>query len=207
MRLVRRAGSVSAALGLVLLASAARAPQGPQGQAFSNAGARRAAASVDSVFTNRTAPRAVIAGGDFGSYLMTRLGVVPIPPDLRLRVVVDTDRIMLTGRVGDLPAQARQALGTLLVMVPLATPIAGDITLRRAARDLVCFRLSAARVGGIPVPETMLHAVFAQVGRQYRGLGATGRDLYLRIPPDGNIELVAGGVRLTRSTVGKGGQR
>jgi hypothetical protein len=203
---VRRAPAVSAALALVLLAPA-RGPQAPQGQTFSDAGARRAAASVHAVFVDHTAARAVVAGGDFGSYLMTRLGVVPIPQDLRLRVAVDTGGIELTGRVGDLPAQARDALGGLLFMVPLATPIAGDISLTRQAPDLVRFRLEAARVGGIPVPEAMLNAAFAQARRQAPGLGPIGRDVYLHVPPDANVELVAGGVRLTRSTTGQGGQR
>jgi hypothetical protein len=203
---VRRAPSAAAALALVLLASV-RAPHAPQGQAFSDAGARRAAASVDAVFVHRTAAQAVVTGGDFGSYLMARLGVVPIPQDLRLRVAVDPGRIELTGRVGDLPAQARDALGALLFMVPLATPIAGDISLTRPAPDLVRFRLEAARVGGIPVPEAMLNAAFAQAGRQIRGLGPVGRNVYLHIPPDGDVELVTGGVRLTRFTTGQGGLR
>ena len=34
-------------------------------------------------------------------------------------------------------------------MVPLATPIAGDITLARTAGEIVRFRPSAAPVGGI----------------------------------------------------------
>ena len=204
MSALRRRPAGPVALGLVLLASAA-AFQLP-GQTFSDAGARRAAASVDSVFTSRTATRTVIPGGDFGSYLITRLGVVPIPPDLGLRVAVDTDRIVLSGRVRDLPAETRAALGTLLFMVPLAPPIAGDITLTRPAQDLVRFRLAAARVGGIPVPEAMLRAAFQQVGRQYRGMGAAGRDVYFHIPPGGNVDLVAGGVRLSRSQTRQGGQ-
>jgi hypothetical protein len=198
---------MSAALVLVpVLLAPVRAPQAPQGQTFSDSGARRAAASVDSVFVKRTATRVIVSGGDFGSYLMTRLGVVPIPQDLRLRVAVDPARIELTGRVGDLPQQARDALGALLFMVPLATPIAGDIRLTRPAPNLVRFRLEAARVGGIPVPEAMLNAAIAQASRQTRGLGPIGRDVYLHIPPGGDVELVAGGVQLTRLTTRQGGQ-
>jgi hypothetical protein len=170
--------------------------QEPSADQLSNAGVVRASAKVDSVFIDRLVPEVVIGGGDFGSYLMARLGVIPIPDDLKLRVWVDTQRISIHGRVADLPELARRTLGPLIGMVPLETPIAGDVELSRVAEEVVRFRLAAVRVNGIPLPEGLVAAVMYEVGRQYPVLGKSGRDLYVRIPADGEVVLVPGGVRL-----------
>jgi len=68
----------------------------------------------------------------------------------------------------------------------------------------VRFRLATVRVNHVPMPEMMLNALMSSVARQYRAPSQTGRDLMVRIPPDGNLELVTGWVRLSRSTVGDG---
>jgi hypothetical protein len=187
--------------------------QEPSADQLSNAGVVRASAKVDSVFIDRLVPEVVIGGGDFGSYLMARLGVIPIPDDLKLRVWVDTQKISIHGRVADLPELARRTLGPLIGMVPLETPIAGDVELSRVAEEVVRFRLAAVRVNGIPLPEGLVAAVMYEVGRQYPVLGKSGRDLYVRIPADGEVVLVPGGVRLRviasgeRSPAGFSGSR
>lgn len=170
--------------------------QGPVSDQLSNAGVARASAKVDSVFIDRLIPETIIDGGDFGSYLMARLGVIPIPDDLKLRVAVDPQKILIHGRVADLPELARQTLGPLMGMVPLETPIAGDVELSRVNQEVIRLRLAAVRVNGIPVPEGLVAAVMYQVGRQYPVLGQSGRDLYVRIPADGEVTLVPGGVKL-----------
>jgi hypothetical protein len=163
---------------------------------LSNAGVARASAKVDSVFIDRWIAETVIDGGDFGSYLMARLGVIPIPPDLKLRVSVDSQKILIHGRVADLPEEARQTLGPLFGMVPPHTPIAGEVELSRVTEEVIRFRLAVVRVNGIPLPEGLVAAVMYEVGRQYPVLGKSGRDLYVRIPSDGEVSLVPGGVRL-----------
>lgn len=196
-----------AVLGAVLAITVGSALQDPPGDPLTNAGIQRAAARVDSVFVSRTAPRVMIKGGDFGSYLIARLGVVPIPADLTLRVVVNREHMALTGRLRDVPLRARDGLGAMFAMLPLETPVAAEIEVDRVEREAVRFRLAAVRVNHLPVPETLLNAMMSRVARQYGAPSESGRDLVVRIPPDGNLELVTGWVRLSRSTVGDGGRR
>lgn len=174
----------------------ALAAQIPDSSILSNDGVMRASAKVDSVFIDRRTSEVTIGGGDFGSYLMARLGVLPIPEDLKLRVAVDTQKILIYGRVGDLPELARQTLGPVLGIVPLETPVEAEVQLARTGPEVIVFHLAAVRVNQIPVPEGILAAVMYQIGRRYPVLGASGRDLYVQIPGDGEVSLVPGGVRL-----------
>ncbi len=159
-------------------------------------GILRASAVVDSVFVDRTLPHGFVFGGDWGAYLMARLGAVPIPEDLKIEVVADTQRIVLRTRVGDLPLLAKQALGPLLGMVPPETMLEGEIGLDRLGPQVVRFRLAAVRLNDLQVPERFLQEVMAGVGRQYPALTHTGRDLLIQIPLDAEVLLAPGGVRL-----------
>ena len=192
-----------AALAAALAAPATRL-QNPAGDPLTNAGFMRAAAGVDSVFVSRKANQALIRGGDFGSYLIARLGVYPIPPDLTLRLAVSPSGMVLAGRLSDVPQRARDAMGTMFAFLPLSTPIAGDIAVTRVAPDAVRFRLAGARVNGVPVPETVLSAIMSGVARQYAAPSGSGRDLTVRVPPEGNLQLLTGWVRLSRTVPGKG---
>jgi hypothetical protein len=203
MRQLLAAGAAIAATLAAPAAPAARS-QDPAGEPLTNAGLARAAARVDSVFVSRTARQALIRGGDFASYLIGRLGVNPIPPDLTLRVTVQPSGMVLAGRLGDLPAQARDAMGTMFALLPLSTPIAGEIAVARVAPDAVRFRLAGARVNGIPIPETVLNAIMAAVVHQYAAPTPSTRDLVVRVPPEGNLQLLTGWVRLSRTVPGQG---
>lgn len=202
---MQKSQSALAVWGTVLLTTVG-AYQALPGDPLTNAGIQRAAARLDSVFVSRTAPRVMIKGGDFGSYLIARLGVMPIPPDLTLRVVVNREHMALTGKLRDVPVRARDALGMMFAMLPLDTPVAAEIEVDRVAKETVRFRLATVRVNHLPVPETLLSAMLSRVARQYGAPSETGRDLMVRIPPDGNLELFTGWVRLSRSTLGDGGR-
>jgi hypothetical protein len=156
----------------------------------------RASHVVDSVFVDRTLPHGYVFGGDWGAYLMARLGAVPIPEDLKIAVDVDTQRIVLHTHVGDLPLIARQALGPLLAFLPPETLLEGEIGLDKLGPQVVRFRLTAVRLNGVLVPERFLQEVMAGVGRQYPALTKTGRDLLIQIPRDGEVLLAPGGVQL-----------
>ena len=156
----------------------------------------RASRVVDSVFVDRTLPHGYVFGGDWGAYLMARLGAVQIPEDLKIAVAADTQRIVLHTRVGDLPLIARQALGPLLAFLGPETLLEGEITLDKLGPEVVRFRLAAVRINGVGVPERFLQEVMNGVGRQYPKLTKTGRDLLIQIPRDAEVLLAPGGVQL-----------
>jgi hypothetical protein len=151
---------------------------------------------VDSVFIDRLIPRATSAAGDFASHLMARLGVVPIPADLRFRVMVDSQRILLRGRSMDLPAAARAELGGFLQMVPPEAVIEAEVTLLPVGLRGVRFHLRTVYIDGVPVPDFILQSVMTEVGRRYPALTSTGRDLVVQIPERARIVLTPAGVDL-----------
>ncbi len=162
---------------------------------LSTAGVFRATAAVDSVFLDRIADEATVDGGDWAAYLMARLGVYPIP-DMGFGVAVDSSRLLLAGRVGDLPPEARAILAPLFLLTGPDARVAAEIHLLAPAPRLVRFHLRAVTLNGVTVPDILVQTVMMQVGRYYPVLTASGRDLYVEIPEGGRVLLVPGGVRL-----------
>lgn len=195
-RTMRRLTVRTALLLLGLCATRGQAQSPAFTDSIRPAGIGRASAVVDSVFVDRTIPHGFVFAGDWGAYLMARLGAVPIPEDLRVAVIADTQRIRLRTRVGDLPYLAKQALGPLLGVLPPETAIEGEIGVDRIGPQVVRFRLLAVRLNEMQVPERFLQEVMAGVGRQYPALTRTGRDLLIQIPPEAEVLLAPGGVRL-----------
>jgi hypothetical protein len=128
---------------------------------------------------------------------MARLGIQTLPPDFGFRVRVDSSMIRIGGKISDLPAQARQALAQLVMVLPPSTRLEAQVTLLPAGKQAVRFHLSGATVQGIPVPETVLNSMMRSVGQQYPALTETGRDLFVQVPAGGKMVLVSGGVQLT----------
>lgn len=166
------------------------------GEPITNEGVIRASSAVDSVLLDGLASERVVGAGDFASYLMARLGVIPIPSSLRFRVVPDTAFLRLTGRVADLPPEAIRELGPFVAFLDPETRLDAFVTLTRENARAVRFRLTEARIGGTRVPEDVLQIVMSDVGRRYPALSRTGRDLFVEIPGGASMALVAGGVRL-----------
>jgi hypothetical protein len=164
---------------------------------ITRAGVARAQAVVDSVFLDRKAAEGTIEGGDWASYLMARLGVEPLPENTQILIAVDTQRIMLTGRIQDLPAEARAMIGPLSALVDSSTVLAAEIAMLPAGPGLSHFRLQGVTIGGFPVPELILRSMLLDVGKTYPALTKSGRDLYVEIPQDGKVSLVTGAVRLS----------
>jgi hypothetical protein len=166
------------------------------GRPITAAGVNRASAAVDSVFVDRSVPQTTVDAGDFTAYLMARLGVTPLPPDLGLRVAVDDSLLRLGGRLADLPSEARRQLSRLTLLVPLDTRIEARVGLLRAGRDGMRFHLQGISLGGVPVPELFVDPVFRGIGSRYPALTDTGRDLLVTLPEGGTMRLVRGGVFL-----------
>ncbi len=180
-----------AAIGL-LCAAAPAAGQGPPADRLSRAGVARAQAVVDSVFLDRRAPAGIIAGGDWASYLMARLGVEPFPDTTGIQVATDTAVIVISGRLQDLPQEARAMLGPIAALVDSSTVLAAEVEQRPAGQGLAHFRLRAVSVGGFPIPELVLHSMLLRIGERYPALTKSGRDLLVQIPADGAVALGTG---------------
>jgi len=157
-------------------------------------GVARAQAVVDSVFLDRLTPQGYIEGGDWVSYLMARLGVEPIPENTEIKVKVDTSHVEFSSRLQDLPAEARAMLGALEALVDSSTVLTAEIEQIPAAKGVAHFRLSRVLIGRFPVPETILRYMLLDVGERYPALTKSGRDLFVEIPPDGRVSLVAGAI-------------
>ena len=159
-------------------------------------GVYRAASVVDSVFVDGLSRHGEIAPGDFGAYLLVRLGVEPFPEDLAWRVHADSAVIYLRGRFADIPEESRRLFGNLLMFVDSTTTLDAEVRMAPAGVALARFRLTRVLINGVAVPEFLLSQVLYSVGRQYPALTETGRDLYLQIPADGRISILPGRVIL-----------
>ena len=163
------------------------------------AGVVRAQAVVDSVFLDRKTSKSAIEGGDWASYLMVRLGVTPLPDSVGIVVAVDSQLITFSGRIQDLPPDARAMLGPLSALVDPATMLSAEIEQLPAGKGLAHFRLRKVSVGVFPVPELMLRSMMMDIGDRYPALTETGRDLFVQIPPDGRVTLSTGAVLISIS--------
>lgn len=186
---------------LCLLGSGVLHPVGPaaaqaQGR-ITPAGVARAQAVVDSVFLDRKMAGGSIEGGDWASYMMVRLGVNPLPDSVGIVVTVDSQLITFSGRIQDLPPEARAMMGALAALVDPATVLSAEIEQLPAAKGLAHFQLRRVSVGAFPVPELMLRSMMLEIGEKYPALTETGRDLYVQIPPDGRVMLSTGAVLIS----------
>jgi hypothetical protein len=185
-------------LGLAWLAVIPAAAQNglPARQPISMSGIERVAGKVDSVFIDRTAREHTVAGGDWVSYLAARLGAVPIPEPSGITVAVDSSKILVMGKMSDLPPETRDLFGPVAMFVSPDTPLEAEVVMAPTGPGAVRFVLTTIRVNGYPIPEAILSRFLAQVGAQYPVLTRTGRELLVGIPADGRIALVQNGVRL-----------
>jgi len=169
--------------------------QAPPGR-LSDDGVYRAAAMVDSVFVDRARRESIVEGADFASYLVARLGVRPVPPDLALDVAVDSSAVRISGRVDELPAQVKAALGSALAFLDPSSILTADVVLGPIRRGVIRFHLRSILVNGFPLPEPLLVPLMAEVGLRYPALTKSGRDLLVAIPDDGEVQLQSGAVRV-----------
>lgn len=163
---------------------------------LSRGGVIRAQAVVDSVFINRQSANGTIEAGDWASYLMARLGVSPLPDSSGIAIAIDSAHVVFSGRLADLPDEARAMLGPLAALLDSTTVLSADVVMVPADRGLVHFRLRGVNVGGLPVPEMVLQSMLYNIGDRYPALTRSGRDLFVQIPPDGRVTLATRAVRL-----------
>jgi hypothetical protein len=162
-------------------------------------GVLRAGAVVDSVFVDLRTTSGLVAPGDFGAYLLARLGVEPFPEDLAWRVTADSGLITIRGRFKDIPEESRGLFGNMLLFVDSTTTLAAEIRPAPAGPGLARFRLDRVLINGRAVPDFVMISIFNSVGRQYPELTESGRDLYLQVPLDGQIRVLPGKIVLERT--------
>ena len=160
------------------------------------AGIQRVAGKVDSVFIDRQATEFVVGGGDWVSYLAARLGAVPIPEPSGIQVAVDTARILVVGKMSDLPQDTWSLLGPVAMLVNPETKLEAEVVMAPTGPGAVRFVLTTIRVGGMTIPESLLSQFLEQVGKRYPVLGKSGRELLVGVPADGHVGLVQDGVRI-----------
>ena len=165
-------------------------------QPISMAGIERVSGKVDSVFIDRKATEFVVGGGDWVSYLAARLGAVPIPEPSGIQVAVDTARILVMGKMSDLPQDTWSLLGPVAMLVDPNTKLEAEVVMAPTGPGAVRFVLTTIRVGGMTIPESLLARFLAQVGERYPVLGKSGRELLVGVPTDGHVGLVQDGVRI-----------
>lgn len=173
---------------------------------ISMAGIGRVSGKVDSVFIDRQVREFVVSGGDWVSYLAARLGAVPIPKGSRIRVAVDSTRIIVDGRMTDLPPETRSLFGPLAMLLDSNSVLRAEVVMGPTGPGVARFVLATMSLNGFAIPESILASFMAGVGKQYPVLTRTGRELLVAVPPDGKVGLVTNGVRLwtTDSVSGNG---
>ncbi len=156
----------------------------------------RVAGKVDSVFIDRKLREHTLSGGDWVSYMAARLGALPIPEATGIRVAVDSTRIVVDGRIMDLPPETRVLFGPMMMLVDTSTTLRAEVIVGPSGPGVVRFVLATIIVNGFPIPESILAPFLLRVGQQYPVLTKTGRELLVAIPPDGKVSLIQDGVRL-----------
>lgn len=156
----------------------------------------RVAGKVDSVFIDRKLREQTVTGGDWVSYMAARLGALPIPESTGIRVAVDSTRIVVDGRIMDLPPETRGLFGPMMLLVDTSTTLRAEVIVGPSGPGVVRFVLATIIVNGFPIPESILAPFLLRVGQQYPVLTKTGRELLVAVPPDGKVSLVPDGVRL-----------
>jgi hypothetical protein len=194
--------SVVLGLAALLAGSAAAQTNGAGKQPISMAGINRVAGKVDSVFVERTARQFTVGGGDWVSYLAARLGAVPIPEPSGIMVAVDTSRIVISGKMSDLPPETRDLFGPVAMFVDANTPLEAEVVMAPTGPGAVRFVLTTIRVNGYAIPEALLSRFLSQVGARYPALTKTGRELLVGVPVDGRVALVLDGVKLWTEDLG-----
>ncbi len=159
-------------------------------------GIPRANTLVESVFIVRQTREQLVNGGDWVSYLAARLGALPIPDRSGIRVAVDSQRILVDGRMVDLPPETRALFGPMAMLLDSNSVLRAEVVMAPTGPGVVRFVLATISVNGFQIPESILSSFLARVGQQYPVLTKTGRELLVAVPPDGKVNLVNNGVRL-----------
>ncbi|HEY4319682.1 MAG TPA: hypothetical protein VGM77_00780 [Gemmatimonadales bacterium] len=164
---------------------------------ITNAGVLRATAATDSVFIQRSLLVDTVDIGDFTAFLLANIGAPPFPDSLGFRVTADSQRIWLTGRLADFPAENRADLGPIFSFLDPRSPVTAEVSMPQSDSGILIFRLERLSVKGFVVPDLLLLAAMSKFKQEYpRMLAGDGREFHVATPVQAHARLVRNAIVL-----------
>lgn len=167
------------------------------GSRITNAGVVRATAATAAVFIARTRVRDTVDIGDFTGLMLAKIGAPPFSDSLAFKVTADTQRVRISGRLMDFPADSRAELSPIFSFLDSTSVFVAEISMPQAEDGIMIFRLERLTVRGFPIPDLLVLAALEQYRRQYpRMLSAGGKEFHVEIPREARAALVTNGLVL-----------
>lgn len=186
-----------AAIACLLFATAARAQDSLPGSRLTNAGVLRAGSATDSVFVARTRLVDTIDIGDFGAFLLAKIGGARLYDSLAFKVTADSQRVFVSGRLMDFPPDARAELGPIFSFLDSTSVFVAEISMPQAQDGIMIFRLERLSVRGLTIPDLLLMAALSSYKSRYPDkLAADGREFHVEIPRQAHASLIANAIVL-----------
>jgi hypothetical protein len=187
-------------LTMLILMAAGRTARGQDtlpGSRITNAGVVRATRATAAVFISRTRLRDTIDIGDFTSLMLAKIGAPPFDDSLAFKVTADPQRVRISGRLMDFPADSRAELGPIFTFLDSTSVFVAEISMPQAQDGIMIFRLERLSVRGFAIPDLLVLAALEQYRKQYpKMLAAGGKEFHVEIPREAHAALVANGIVL-----------
>lgn len=167
------------------------------GSRITNAGVVRATAATDSVFIARTLLVDTVDIGDFTAFLLAQIGAPPFDSTLAFKVVSDSARVRISGRIMDFPPEQRSELGPLFGFLDSTTVVTAEVSMPQADGGIMVFRLERLLVKGFAIPDILLLGALAKYRTQYpKMLSAGGKEFLAAMPKEARASLTTNGIVL-----------
>lgn len=161
------------------------------GTRLSNAGVVRAGSATDSVFVARTRAVDTINIGDFASFLIAKLGGTRLYDSLEFKVTSDTQRVRISGRLMDFPADSRSEISPIFAFLDSTSVFVAEISMPQADSGIMVFRLERLTVRGLTIPDLLVLAALSSYRAKYPDkLAAGGKEFHAEIPRQAHAKLI-----------------
>ena len=161
------------------------------GTRLSNAGVVRAGSATDSVFVARTRAVDTINIGDFASFLIAKLGGTRLYDSLQFKVTSDTQRVRISGRLMDFPADSRSEISPIFAFLDSTSVFVAEISMPQADSGIMVFRLERLTVRGLTIPDLLVLAALSSYRAKYPDkLAAGGKEFHAEIPRQAHAKLI-----------------
>jgi hypothetical protein len=167
------------------------------GSRITNAGVVRATAATDSVFIARTRLVDTVNIGDFTAFLLAQIGAPRFDDSLAFKVVSDSERVRVSGRIMDFPVSQRAELGPIFGFLDSTTVFTAEVSMPQAENGIMIFRLERLLVHGFAIPDLLVLGALEKYRSQYpKMLAAGGKEFHAAIPLEARATLIANAIVL-----------